>query len=92
MYVIAVYDIASDSKGPQVWRKVFKCCKQYLNHVQNSVFEGELSMSQVDRLKKEIITIIRQDSDSFIVYEIKFYNGIERNILGKEDNLLDNFV
>lgn len=92
MYVIAVYDIASDEKGAQVWRKVYKCCKQYLNHVQNSVFEGDLTASQVVILKKQIRSIVRKDLDSFIIYEIKYYNGIERSILGKEDNLLDNFI
>ena len=43
MYVVAVYDISLDEKGSHNWRKIFGICKRYLHHIQNSVFEGELS-------------------------------------------------
>ena len=43
VYVILVYDINLDEKeGSRVLTKVYKICKKYLNHIQNSVFEGEL--------------------------------------------------
>ena len=43
MYVILVYDIDLEEKeGQKVLRNVFKICKKYLVHIQNSVFEGEL--------------------------------------------------
>ena len=48
MYVILVYDIKSDEGGQKVLSKTFKTCKKYLSHIQNSVFEGELSNSQID--------------------------------------------
>lgn len=44
MYVILVYDIKLDTGGARVLRNIFKICKKYLTHVQNSVFEGELSV------------------------------------------------
>ena len=41
MYVILVYDINLEEKeGQKVLRNVFKTCKKYLVHIQNSVFEG----------------------------------------------------
>ena len=43
MYVILVYDIKSDEGGAKALNKTFKICKKYLTHIQNSVFEGELS-------------------------------------------------
>ena len=44
MYLILVYDIQTDDEdGAKVARTVFKTCKAYLNHIQKSVFEGELS-------------------------------------------------
>ena len=47
MYVILVYDINLENKeGQRVLRNVFKTCKKYLVHIQNSVFEGELLESQ----------------------------------------------
>lgn len=43
VYVILVYDINLDEKeGSRVLTKVYKICKKNLNHIQNSVFEGEL--------------------------------------------------
>ncbi len=43
MYVILVYDISGDNGGEKILTKVFKICKKYLTHIQNSVFEGEIS-------------------------------------------------
>ena len=51
MYVVAVYDISLDEKGSHNWRKIFGICKRYLHHIQNSVFEGELSEVDIQRLK-----------------------------------------
>ena len=50
MYIILVYDIVMDKQGSKVSRHVFKICKKYLTHVQNSVFEGELTKAQLARL------------------------------------------
>lgn len=43
MYVVLVYDISQDDNGQRRWSRVFKICKKYLSHIQNSVFEGEIS-------------------------------------------------
>ena len=46
MYVILVYDINLEEKaGQKILNKVFKTCKKYLIHIQNSVFEGEFFQS-----------------------------------------------
>ena len=55
MYVILVYDINLEEKeGQKVLRNVYKICKKYLVHIQNSVFEGELLESQMLKLKTEL--------------------------------------
>ena len=60
MYVILVYDINLENKeGQKVLRNVYKICKKYLVHIQNSVFEGELLESQLFKLKAELRTYIR---------------------------------
>lgn len=46
MYVVLVYDISLDDNGRKRWSHVFKICKKYLTHIQNSVFEGEISKVQ----------------------------------------------
>ena len=42
MYVVLVYDVSKDENGRKRWPYIFKICKKYMSHVQNSVFEGEL--------------------------------------------------
>ena len=71
MYVILVYDIVTDDEGKKILPKVFKTCKKYLTHIQNSVFEGNLSKPNSVALKKELEHYIRKDTDSVIME--KFY-------------------
>ena len=54
MYVILVYDIKTDDGGQRVLNRTFKICKKYLCHIQNSVFEGELSEAQIVKLNYEL--------------------------------------
>jgi len=46
--------------------KVLKKCRQYLNWVQNSVLEGEISDANLKKLKMELERIIKKDEDSVI--------------------------
>ncbi len=74
MYLVLFYDISLSSEGPErtkdsrVLRQVFKICKQYLTHIQNSVFEGELSESQLFKLKTELSKYLRKNKDSCIIF------------------------
>ena len=71
MYLVLVYDITMDEKGKKILPKVFKTCKKYLFHIQNSVFEGELSEVQIMQLKGELSKHIRQDQDSLIIFKCR---------------------
>ena len=53
MYVVLVYDIAQDKNGQKRWSHVYKICKKYLSHIQNSLFEGEISKVQITKLQQE---------------------------------------
>ena len=94
MYVILVYDINLETKeGQTVIRKVFKCCKKYLIHIQNSVFEGELLDSQLLKLQKELGRYIRKDKDSVILFQSRNQRWLEKSFLGKiEDDKTSNFL
>lgn len=94
MYVILVYDINLEEKeGQRVLRKVFKTCKQYLVHIQNSVFEGELLESQLLKLQKELDKYIRNDLDSVILFKSRSQKWLEKEFLGKiEDDKTSNFL
>jgi CRISPR-associated protein Cas2 len=45
MYVILVYDVGEKRVG-----KMLKLCRRYLNWIQNSVFEGEISEVKLKEL------------------------------------------
>lgn len=94
MYVILVYDINLEEKeGQRVLRKVFKTCKKYLVHIQNSVFEGELLESQAIKLKSELDMYIREDKDSVILFKSRSKGWMEKEFLGMiEDDKTDNFL
>lgn len=93
MYVILVYDInLEDKEGQKVLRRVFKTCKKYLVHIQNSVFEGELLESQALSLKSELDRWIREDKDSVIFFKSRSQKWLEKEFWGKiEDDVTDNF-
>lgn len=94
MYVILVYDINLENKeGQKALRNVYKICKKYLVHIQNSVFEGELLESQLLKLKSELKTYIRDDKDSVIVFKSRNQRWMEKMFFGKiEDDATDNFI
>lgn len=94
MYVILVYDInLEDKEGQKVLRNVFKICKKYLVHIQNSVFEGELLDSQAIKLKAELDRYIRESKDSVILFKSRNQRWMEKEFLGMiEDDKTDNFL
>lgn len=82
MYIILVYDIALDQNGAKVLRHVFKICKKYLSHVQKSVFEGELTKSQLKKLMIELGKWIRDDKDSVIIFKNRNKKWLDKQFLG----------
>ena len=83
MYVILVYDISQTDKGQKRWNRVFKLCKQYLIHVQNSVFEGEISKANLFKLEHNINDEINQELDSVIIFKSRNERWLDKEILGK---------
>lgn len=84
MYLILVYDIKQECAGAKIQRKVFKICKRYLIHIQNSVFEGELSIAQFEMLKNEISSVIRKDLDSCIIFSNRNSKWMKKEFLTQE--------
>ena len=92
MYVILVYDIKSDEDGQYVLNRVFKTCKKYLSHIQNSVFEGELSEAQIVKLKHEIDDIIRVNTDSIIIFKSRNERWLNKEMWGVKEDKTSNFL
>lgn len=87
MYIIAVYDV-----GEKRVAKMLKLCRQYLNWIQNSVFEGELTEVQLKELKYKAQDIMKEDEDSFIIFSSREQKWMDKQVIGKEKNNLDNFL
>ena len=87
MYVILVYDIGEKRVG-----KMLKLCRQYLNWIQNSVFEGEIAEVKLMELKGKAKKIMDEKSDSMIVFSSQNTHWMNKEIVGKELNDLDNFL
>lgn len=94
MYYILVYDIMLDKEenGSKVLRNVFKICKKYLHHIQNSVFEGELSKSQILNLKSELKEYLREQKDSVIIFEQTSNKWLKKEFLGIKEDKTSNML
>jgi CRISPR-associated protein Cas2 len=92
MYVILVYDIVMDETGAKTLRRVFKECKKFLVHIQNSVFEGEISQSQLLKLELTIKKYLRKDRDSLIVFKTRNERWLQKEFWGKEDDATSNIL
>ena len=79
MFTIMAYDVNVARVA-----KVLKIGRRYLNWVQNSLFEGELSRAQLERLKSELKRVINEEEDSVIFYLLRRRQYMEREVLGLE--------
>jgi len=87
MYIIIVYDI-------QVARvtKVCKYLRQHLNWIQNSVFEGQLTKAQLERVKSGLNAIIDPEYDSVIIYQLRAARWMNREVIGIDKNTATNLL
>lgn len=88
--MILTYDIKIEENGQKVLRNVFKSCKKYLTHIQDSVFEGELSESQMMQLNIELKKYIRNNKDSVIIFKSRHERWLDKEFWGKKDDKLSN--
>ncbi len=87
MYVVLVYDIEQRRVG-----KMLKLCRQYLNWIQNSVFEGAITEVKLKELVKHAKLIMDEETDSLIIFKSRTEHWLEKEVVGKEKNELDNLL
>ena len=80
MYIVLVYDVSKDENGRKRWCHIFKICKKYMTHIQNSVFEGELSKVQLIKMQKELAPYINNELDSVILFKSRQQKWVENKI------------
>lgn len=71
---------------------MLKLCRQYLNWIQNSVFEGEITEVKLKELLHRAKEIMKMDHDSIIVFKSRDEKWLEKQIVGKEKSDLDTFI
>jgi CRISPR-associated protein Cas2 len=87
MYIIAVYDVNQKRVG-----KMLKLCRQYLNWIQNSVFEGEISEVKLEEMKIRANKIMDEEEDSFILFKTRQEKWLDKEIMGKERSSTGNIL
>ena len=87
MYIVLVYDVSQEENGARRWSRIFKICKKYLTHIQNSVFEGELSKGQLAQLQKELQEYIDKELDSVIIFKSRQEKWLDKEFWGRKDDL-----
>lgn len=89
MYVVLVYDVSKDENGQKRWSHIFKICKKYLSHIQNSVFEGEISVVQLTKMKQELEPYINSRLDSVVIFKSRQQKWLDKELWGLQDDLTD---
>jgi len=83
MYVIIAYDVNVGRVN-----KVCQFLRKYLNWIQNSVFEGELTQAEFEKVKIGIKEIIDEKEDSVAFYILPHSGVFKKEFLGvKKENM-----
>jgi len=88
MYIILFYDIADKATRAKKDNsyKIRKEVDKYLTRVQFSVFEGEISPSDLRKLKAHLAKVADIELDSIVIYESTRLNYTKRVVIGVDKN------
>ncbi|HOJ93462.1 MAG TPA: CRISPR-associated endonuclease Cas2 [Dictyoglomaceae bacterium] len=86
MFVIVTYDISEERVN-----KVRKILKRYFTWVQNSVFEGEITIGKLEKCRKELQLTIVDEEDSIYFYIVENKNNYTKAVLGIEKDM-DSYI
>jgi len=87
MFVVMVYDIKEKRVA-----KVLKISRKYLNWVQNSVFEGDITKAKFQSLKSELKRTIKKDEDSILFYRLRTKKYYKKEVMGTEKSKTSNIL
>lgn len=86
MYVILVYDVNQRRVA-----KMLKLCRRYLNWIQNSVFEGEITAVKLKELLVEAQGLMKE-TDSVIVFKSRDEKWLDKEVYGPEKKPLETII
>ena len=82
-----MYDVNEKRVG-----KMLKKSRQFLAWIQNSVFEGELTDSKLEKFKIALKKIMNEQEDSVIFYYLKTTKYTKKEIIGKKLGGFNNII
>lgn len=78
MFVLLSYDV--EAVRTQMFKKI---AEKFLNRIQNSVFEGHITESQLMRLEKSIEDVIK-DHETLFIWVFPHRSYVKEKIYGSE--------
>ena len=78
VYVIAVYDVQADRT-----RLFLNYLRRFLIHVQNSVFEGEVTEGELERMRNGLEDLL-EPGESTIIYTVSAEDYVDRTVFGED--------
>ena len=78
VYVIAVYDVQADRT--RLFRNYLR---RFLIHVQNSVFEGEVTEGELERMRNDLEEMLAP-GESTIIYTVSAESYVDRTVFGED--------
>lgn len=85
--MIIVYDA-----GIERLNKIRIFLKQYLNWVQNSVFEGELTKAEYMKVRSRLKELINDDLDCIFIYHVRDKKYLDIEELGTRKAEIDSII
>ena len=77
-YVVVVYDVQAD-RTP----KFLKYLRRYLTHVQNSVFEGQLTAGTFEEVQGTLESML-ESGESVMIYRMSSESYVDRTVFGED--------
>lgn len=86
-YAFVFYDV-----GEKRVQKVFKICKKYFKHHQNSVFRGHITPANLIALKSELKKIIDKDEDFITIIKMKNKAAFDEEFIGTDHKKSESLI
>lgn len=72
--------------------KMLKHCRKYLNWIQNSVFEGEITEVKLKEMVSGAKKIMEEETDSLIIFKSRDEQWLDKEVIGAERMSTSNFL
>lgn len=72
--------------------KVFKVCKKYFHHHQNSVFRGPITASKLVMLENELKKVIKEKEDCVTIIKLMNEDSFQEDTIGRKVNNSEDII